>query len=99
MKTNGRIRELLAAPSYNDIEYGHRVIWPLLGYLGIPPEARRPQFHIASFAAPSNWPARTEEGFVCWWSLKVSWRGTTAACQRSALLWPGSANCAWSSPS
>ena len=46
MKTNGRIRELLATPCYNDIEYGHRVIWPLLDYLGIPPEARRPQFQI-----------------------------------------------------
>src|SRR6266545_3688297 len=46
MKTNGRIRELLATPCHNDIEYGHRVIWPLLDYLGIPPEARRPQFQI-----------------------------------------------------
>src|SRR5437016_1866418 len=46
MKTNGRIRELLATPCYNDIEYGHRVIWPLLDFLGIPPEARRPQFQI-----------------------------------------------------
>ena len=46
MKTNGRIRELLGATCLNDIEYGHRVIWPLLDYLGIPPEARRPQFQI-----------------------------------------------------
>ena len=46
MKTNGRIRELLATFCYNDIEYGHRVIWPLLDFLGIPPEARRPQFQI-----------------------------------------------------
>src|SRR2546425_4845446 len=46
MKTNGRIRELLDTPCYNDIEYGHRVIWPLLDYLGIPTQARRPQFQI-----------------------------------------------------
>lgn len=46
MKTNGRIRELLSSPCLNDIEYGHRVIWPLMDYLGIPPEARRPQFQI-----------------------------------------------------
>lgn len=46
MKTNGRIRELLATPCFNDIEYGHRVIWPLLDYLGIPLHARRPQFQI-----------------------------------------------------
>ena len=44
MKTNGRIGELLAIRCPNDIEYGHRVIWPLLDYLGIPSEARRPQF-------------------------------------------------------
>src|SRR5437667_12263085 len=46
MKTNGRIRQLLATPCLNDIEYGHRVIWPLLDYLGVPPEARRPEFRI-----------------------------------------------------
>ena len=46
MKTNGRIRELLSTPCLNDIEYGHRVVWPLMDYLGIPPEARRPQFQI-----------------------------------------------------
>src|SRR5438552_10378213 len=46
MKSNGRMRELLATPCHNDIECGHRVIWPLLDYLGIPPEARRPQFQI-----------------------------------------------------
>ncbi len=46
MKTNGRIRDLLSTPCLNDIEYGHRVIWPLMDYLGIPPEARRPQFQI-----------------------------------------------------
>ncbi len=46
MKTNGRIRELLAIKCLNDIEYGHRVIWPLMDYLGIPSEMRRPQFQI-----------------------------------------------------
>ncbi len=46
MKTNGRIRELLSISCLNDHEYGHRVIWPLLDYLGIPSEARRPQFQI-----------------------------------------------------
>jgi len=46
MKSNGTIRELLARPCFNDIEYGHRVIWPLLDYLGIPSQARRPQFQI-----------------------------------------------------
>jgi hypothetical protein len=46
MKTNGLIGELLGTECYNDIEYGHRVIWPLLDYLGIPPQARRPQFQI-----------------------------------------------------
>jgi len=46
MKTNGLIGELLGTECYNDIEYGHRVIWPLLDYLGIPPYARRPQFQI-----------------------------------------------------
>src|SRR5438876_5529483 len=46
MKTNGRIRELLAIRCANDIEYGHRVIWPLMDYLGIPAEMRRPQFQI-----------------------------------------------------
>lgn len=46
MKTNGLIGELLGTECYNDIEYGHRVIWPLLDYLCIPPHARRPQFQI-----------------------------------------------------
>src|SRR5260370_35183504 len=46
MKTNGRIRELLAIACLNDIEYGHRVIWPLMDYLGIPSQRRRPQFQI-----------------------------------------------------
>jgi hypothetical protein len=46
MKTHGRIRELLAIRCANDIEYGHRVIWPLLDYLDIPAEMRRPQFQI-----------------------------------------------------
>src|SRR2546428_4846459 len=46
MKTNGRIGELLATPCLNDNEYGHRVIWPLLDYLSIPAEMRRPQFQI-----------------------------------------------------
>lgn len=46
MKTNGRIRELLATTCANDVEYGHRVIWPLLDYLGIPSAARRPEFQI-----------------------------------------------------
>jgi hypothetical protein len=46
MKTNGRIGELLAISCLNDHEYGHRVIWPLLDYLGIPSEMRRPQFQI-----------------------------------------------------
>jgi hypothetical protein len=46
MKTNGRIRELLAIKCLNDIEYGHRVLWPLMDYLGIPSEMRRPQFQI-----------------------------------------------------
>lgn len=46
MKTNGRIQELLGTRCLNDHEYGHRVIWPLLDYLGVPSEARRPQFQI-----------------------------------------------------
>lgn len=46
MRTNGRIRDLLNTPCLNDNEYGHRVIWPLLDYLGIPSQARRPQFQI-----------------------------------------------------
>ena len=46
MKSNGRIRELLGTYCLNDNEYGHRVIWPLLDYLGVPSEARRPQFQI-----------------------------------------------------
>src|SRR5712691_8486055 len=46
MRTNGRIRELLATACFNDNEYGHRVIWPLLDYLGVPSQARRPQFQI-----------------------------------------------------
>ncbi|HVC97317.1 MAG TPA: N-6 DNA methylase [Pirellulales bacterium] len=48
MKTNGRIQELLSIRCLNDIEYGHRVIWPLLDYLGVPGDARRPQFQIES---------------------------------------------------
>jgi hypothetical protein len=46
MKTNGRIRELLSTRCLNDHEYGIRVIWPLLEYLGVPSQARLPQFHI-----------------------------------------------------
>lgn len=46
MKTNGRIQELLGVTCLNDIEYGHRVIWPLLDYLGVPTQAIRPQFQI-----------------------------------------------------
>src|SRR6266568_923648 len=46
MRTNGRIRELLGTPCLNDNEYGYRVIWPLLDYLGVPSQARRPQFQI-----------------------------------------------------
>jgi N-6 DNA methylase len=46
MKTNGRIHELLAISCSNDNEYGHQVIWPLMDYLGIPSQARRPQFQI-----------------------------------------------------
>ena len=46
MRSNGRIRELLRTTCLNDNEYGHRVIWPLLDYLGVPSEARRPQFQI-----------------------------------------------------
>jgi hypothetical protein len=46
MKTNGRIRELLAISCLNDNEYGHRVLWPLMDYLEIPSEMRRPQFQI-----------------------------------------------------
>jgi N-6 DNA Methylase len=46
MKTNGRIRELLGIACLNDYEYGHRVIWPLLDHLGVPSQARRPQFQI-----------------------------------------------------
>jgi hypothetical protein len=46
MKTNGRIRELLDTRCLNDNEYGYRVIWPLLDYLGVPSDARRPQFQI-----------------------------------------------------
>ena len=46
MRTNGRIRELLDVACLNDIEYGHRVIWPLLEYLGVPTQAIRPQFQI-----------------------------------------------------
>jgi hypothetical protein len=46
MKTNGRIQELLGTHCLNDIEYGHRVIWPLMDYLGIPAQSRRPQFQI-----------------------------------------------------
>src|SRR5438045_2180160 len=46
MKTNGRIQELLGVACLNDIEYGHRVIWPLLEHLGVPTQAIRPQFQI-----------------------------------------------------
>ena len=46
MKTNGRIQKLLALPCYNDHEYGLKVIWPILEYLGIPQEACRAQFPI-----------------------------------------------------
>lgn len=46
MKTNGRIQTLLALPCYNDAEYGLKVIWPLLQYLGVPLEACRSQFPI-----------------------------------------------------
>lgn len=46
MKTNGRIQELLGTPCLNDNEYGHRGIWPLMDYLGIPSQSRRPQFQI-----------------------------------------------------
>src|SRR2546423_14817240 len=46
MKSNGRIRELLGISCLNDHEYGHRVIWPLLDYLGVPSQARRPEFQI-----------------------------------------------------
>ena len=46
MKSNGRIRELLGTHCLNDNEYGYRVIWPLLDYLGVPSGARRPQFQI-----------------------------------------------------
>ena len=46
MKTNGRIGELLGTHCLNDNEYGYRVIWPLLDYLGVPSQARRPQFQI-----------------------------------------------------
>src|SRR5712664_1174705 len=46
MKTNGRIRELLAITCFNDSEYCLKVIWPLLQYLGVPAEACRAQFPI-----------------------------------------------------
>src|ERR1017187_1628022 len=46
MKTNGPIGKLLGTPCLNDNEYGYRVIWPLLDYLGVPSQARRPQFQI-----------------------------------------------------
>jgi hypothetical protein len=46
MKTNGTISDLRAIHCHNDNEYGHRVIWPLLDYLGVPGEMRRPQFPI-----------------------------------------------------
>src|SRR5262245_49179745 len=46
MKTNGLIDNLLAISCYNDHEYGHRVIYPLLNYLGVPEEMRRSQFPI-----------------------------------------------------
>ena len=56
MKTNGRIRQLLATPCLNDIEYGHRVIWPLLDYLGVPPEARRPELRREYLEMLGLWP-------------------------------------------
>ncbi|MBM4044679.1 MAG: hypothetical protein FJ279_06155 [Planctomycetes bacterium] len=46
MKTNGRIRELLATRCYNESHFDDRVVRPLLEYLGIPSEARIPQFPI-----------------------------------------------------
>lgn len=46
MKTNGRIQELLSIACANDVEYGHRVIWPLLDRLGVPSGARRPEFQV-----------------------------------------------------
>ena len=46
MKTNGRIRELLATRCYNESHFDDRVVKPLLEYLGIPSEARIPQFPI-----------------------------------------------------
>jgi len=46
MKSNGVISRLLQIRCANDAEYGHRVVWPLLDYLGIPQQARRPEFQI-----------------------------------------------------
>lgn len=46
MKINGRIQEFLSTVCANDIEYGHRVIWPMLDYLDVPSGARRPEFQI-----------------------------------------------------
>jgi hypothetical protein len=46
MKTNGRIRELLAIRCFNDSEYCLKVVWPLLQYLGFPAETCRAQFPI-----------------------------------------------------
>ena len=46
MKTNGRIRELLATRCYNESHFDDRVVRPMLEYLGIPSEARIPQFPI-----------------------------------------------------
>lgn len=46
MKTNGRIQELLARRCYNESHFDDRVVKPMLEYLGIPSEARIPQFPI-----------------------------------------------------
>lgn len=46
MKTNGRITELLAIRCYNESHFDDRVVRPMLEYLGIPSEARIPQFPI-----------------------------------------------------
>ena len=40
MKTNGRIRELLAKRCYNETHFDDLVVKPLLEYLGIPSDAR-----------------------------------------------------------
>lgn len=46
MKTNGRIRELLATRCYNESHFDDRVVRPMLEHLGIPSESRIPQFPI-----------------------------------------------------